>query len=133
MPAMNTLALGAIFVVTPALALIQTVPSMDSQVSQLERTGLIGVLLIAVGYLARARDTDRTRADTQIASKDAALLASAEHVTAALVAQTVSNQELRKIIEKNDATADALRVSIERLGSSIGRLPCTDADTDSRK
>ena len=130
----HTLALGTMFTAAPVLSLIQAVPSLDNSISQIERTGLVGILLIAVGYLVRARDTDRTRSDTQLALKDAALLSSAEHVTAALVAQTVSNQELRKIIEKNDMTADALRDSIERLGGSIGRLPCwMDNNTDKRR
>ena len=140
---LSRLALFMVFAVTPLLALIQAVPALDNSVSQLERTGLIGVLLIGVGYLARARDTDRTKTDTMIAalvaSKDAALAASAEaarqaaeHMTAAMVTQAASNQELRNIIEKGDATNASLRDSIERLGGSLGRLPCKMEDDERR-
>ena len=121
---MNYLALGALFIVAPILALAQAVPAVDSSIGPMERTGLIGVLLVSVGYLVRARDGDRVRFDTQIAAKDAALLASSEHVTAALVAQTTSNQELRKIIEKSEETQAALLLSISRLGESVSHMPC---------
>jgi hypothetical protein len=69
-------------------------------------------------------DAERTASRTQIEAKDTLLVASAEHMTSAMLLSAKSNEELRRVIEENVRTKQELKVAIDQLRISMGQLPC---------
>ena len=116
--AMNASAM-AIFILGGGMALIQAVPGADaiSAISQLERLGLIGALMLAVWVLRRSE----TKKDDQIV-----LMVKA--VTEALTAAATSNAEVRKTLEESLRVKEELRESLDKLSLSLHELPCVLKD-----
>ena len=88
-----------------------------------EHIGLEGALCAAVVVLWRALAAK----DTQIAAKDAQLVAGVKVMTEALVAAATSNAELRKIIEDSVSAKNHLTQSLDLLRSRLESGPdCGD-------
>ena len=91
------------------LQAMQVAAPQGDFVSQADRIGVTGALIVAVGVLWRA-----------LAKKDEAILAATKSVTEALITAADSNRELRQIIEKSERTSQDLKTSIE----TMGNMPC---------
>ena len=99
-------------------------PSTD-WMSAAEHLTLSGALILAVFVLWKQIG----KKDTDIARTDHLLIESAKTVTAALSAASVSNIELRRIIEESVAAKRELASSIEGLRTALQKLPCVDPST----
>lgn len=116
-----SLAFKSILVTAPALAIQGIVmnPADFNWVSQVERTGLLGALLLAVAILWRNRSEEIGKKETQLSEKDKQILALMEHVTAALTSQVETNRELRKVVEESVRTKIELKASIDALALAL--------------
>ena len=81
-------------------------------------SALIVAVVVLWKQLGKKEDT--------IAKKDDVLIESAKQVTKALEQSTMSNVELRKIIDESVAAKRELTMAIDLLKDAIGHLPCTD-------
>jgi hypothetical protein len=123
----TNLAIKTIFVTAPMLAFAQitSTPGVDLPwISQIERTGLLGALLLAVGFLWKSRESDNAVFRAKVAEKDQQILTMTEHVTASLTMQVETNRELRKILEESARAKDNLAQAIELMTSTLTKRPC---------
>lgn len=108
-----------VFASSIAEMIIQTaVPDSFSAVSQVERLGLTGSLLLAVGILWRS-----------LQAKDSQLTLVTQRVSEALAFDTETKRELRKIVEESSEKIHELSVSIDELNAGMSRFPCQLQDS----
>lgn len=108
---------------TLALMLQQAVPDISSgTVGQIERLGLTGALLVAVGVLWRS-----------LARKDEQLTLITRQVAEGLATNTDTQRELRSIVEASTKAKQDLKAAIDELSRGMGRFPCQLDDLDTRR
>lgn len=95
----------------------QVMPSDGGAAAQIERLGLTGALILAVGVLWRA-----------LAKKDEQLTLITQQVASALAFNTDTQKELRTIVEASTKAKEDLKVAIDSLAEGIGQFPCQAPD-----
>jgi hypothetical protein len=106
-------ALPTVYGTSVLLLILQTTGDISS-IGQIERIGLTGALLIAVGVLWRAG-----------AKKDDQVMDMARQVSAALASNSDTQRELRAIVQTSADAKERLAVAIDAMAETIGRLPCS--------
>jgi hypothetical protein len=91
----------------------QVLPSDFGWAGQIERLGLTGALIVAVGVLWRSQ-----------ARKDEQLREITKQVAEALAFNTDTQKELRKIVEESTKAKQELGAAIEDLSRGLERFPC---------
>ena len=102
----------AIYVSAFLLLVQQALPDFG-WVGQVERLGLTGALIIAVGVLWRS-----------LSRKDDQLTLITRQVTEALAFNTDTQKELRSIVEASTKAKQDLKAAIDELAAGIGKFPC---------
>jgi hypothetical protein len=103
---------------TVAMILQASAPEAIGAVAQIERLGLTGSLLLAVGILWRS-----------LQAKDTQLTLLSQRVSEALAFDTETKRELRKIVEESTEAVHSLSDSISDLHAGISRFPCQLPDS----
>lgn len=99
--------------VSAALLLVQQILPDFGWVGQVERLGLTGALILAVGVLWRSQ-----------VRKDEQLQTITKEVAQALAFNTDTQKELRKIVEDSTKAKQDLKIAIDELTNGIGKFPC---------
>lgn len=124
-----------IYVLTPFLAFAQAVaspiPTEFSWVTQAERMGLLGCLLLAVAVLWKQslrKDGELKKKEEQfyekLQEKDRQLVDLMRHVTEIMTSQVETNRELRKTIDESVKVKLELMQAFDRLRNNLEDRPC---------
>jgi hypothetical protein len=108
-----------------AILLMLQVTEPFGAIGQIERLGLTGALLAAVGILWKSNAVERAAAKAEISKKDDQVLEMARQVAAALASNSDTQRELRTIVQASAEAKQHLAVAIDGLTNSVSALPCT--------
>jgi len=112
------MSVGAIYFTAAMLLIQQAVPDLTSGTfAQVERLGLTGALVLAVGVLWRS-----------MSKKDEQLMSLTKQAAEALAFNTDTQKELRKIVEESTIAKRELKESVDGLRTGMAKIPCQAPD-----